>query len=244
MTPDECTARLAQPIQDLGAAFYFDQGTVEYGKEHLGLDGFRFYFVGRGGVLGDAPASVVRSAFGYFAASLIGKMWTTGLERTTADDAGAVAQAYLECAYRFGSRHFGQIDVTGFNAAAGSVIEGVDGAGLMLFEGYRSMPSPADPADLAAHNAILLRELRGSVHLAAIAAVGLRSDVAHAIRRPEELALFGLQDEPPEVTDHDRHLWADAERLTDTTMAAYFGDLDDAGRRTLVETAEAMHATL
>ncbi len=244
MTPEECTARLASPIQDLGAFFYFDESTISWGKENVGLDGFRFYILGRGGVLGDAPAAVVRAAFGYFRDSLIERMWTTGLERTTAGSAREVAQAYLECAYRFGAQRFGGITVDAFNSSASTVIGAVDGAGLSLFEGYRSMPSPSEPVDLACHNSILLRELRGSVHLAAVAAAGIRSDVAHAIRRPDDLRLFGLDDEPPVITDHDRHLLQQADRLTDDTMAVLLGAIDDDGRRTLVETAEAMHAAL
>lgn len=240
MTPDECTERLAQPIQDVGAAFYFDEHTIEYGKRRLGIDGFRFYFVGRGGVLGDVPAAVVRSAFGYFKPALLERMWNTGLERAQAEGARDVAEAYLECAYRFAEHRFDGIEVGAFNRAATAVIERADPAALVLFAGYRSMPVPEDPIALAQHNAILLRELRGGVHLAAVAAVGLDSAVAHAIRRPEELALFGLQDEPPEITDHDRYLLAEADRLTDSTVAVLLGTLDEDDRTALVTTADAM----
>lgn len=244
MTPDECTDRLAQPIQDVGAAFYFDEHTIEHGKTRMGLDGFRFYFVGRGGVLGEVPAAVVRSAFGYFNPALLEKMWSTGLERAQAEDPRDVARAYLECAYRFAQGRFDGIDVDAFNRAAAAVIDRADPAALVLFAGYRSMPVPDEPVALAQHHAILLRELRGAVHLAAVAAVGLVSATAHAIRRPEELALFGLQDEPPEITDHDRYLLAEADRLTDSTMAVLLGTLDDDDRTALVTTAEAMAARL
>ncbi|MGI9594675.1 MAG: helix-turn-helix domain-containing protein, partial [Acidimicrobiales bacterium] len=56
---------MAGPIGAAGAAFYVNPDTLARGKE-LGLDGFRFYVLGRGGVMGDVPAKVVESAFGYF----------------------------------------------------------------------------------------------------------------------------------------------------------------------------------
>ena len=67
-------------IGDLGSAFYFDPATVAKGKE-LGLDGFRFYFLGRGGVLGDVEPRVVQAAFGYFEPRLIAKIWDSARER-------------------------------------------------------------------------------------------------------------------------------------------------------------------
>ena len=44
--------RATDVIGPIGAAFYFHPDTVARGKE-AGLDGFRFYILGRGGVLGD-----------------------------------------------------------------------------------------------------------------------------------------------------------------------------------------------
>ncbi len=76
MTPTELVQAACPKIASLGAAFYFNPETVAKGKE-LGLDGFRFYFLGRGGVLGDVEARVVRSAFGYFAPELVDKMWNS-----------------------------------------------------------------------------------------------------------------------------------------------------------------------
>jgi hypothetical protein len=50
-------------IGKAGSAFYFHPSTLARGKE-VGLDGFRFYMLGRGGVLGDVESDVVASAFG------------------------------------------------------------------------------------------------------------------------------------------------------------------------------------
>ena len=64
-TPEELVATTASTVNGLGARFYFDPSTLAKGKE-LGLDGFRFYVLGRGGVLGDVESAVITSAFGYF----------------------------------------------------------------------------------------------------------------------------------------------------------------------------------
>ncbi len=75
----EFIAAAAGPIGVLGASHYFAPGTVAIGKER-GIDGFRFYFLGRGGVLGDVESEVVASAFGYFHPALVEKMWNSAKE--------------------------------------------------------------------------------------------------------------------------------------------------------------------
>ena len=81
MTPEELVSTTAAKINSLGAIYYFDRATIAHGKEHLDLDGMRFYFIGRGGVLGDVEAPVVTSAFGYFAPAVVDKMWNTSKKK-------------------------------------------------------------------------------------------------------------------------------------------------------------------
>ena len=240
MTPREVLQAIKQPTGDIGAAFYFDAATLERGKE-IGLDGFRFYFLGRGGVLGDVEPGVVQSAFGYFNPGLLGKMWTSGKERVAPRDA---ARAYIECCHEVGRRAFGGLDgLDGYVEAAGAVIDAVDGGGLALFAGVRAEPIPDDVAAAAVHQAMVLRELRGSAHLAAIAAVGLSTPVAHAIKRPDDLAMFGYE-EPPVITDADRAALDRAETITDDILEPAFAVLSDAQGAALVAATTAMHAAL
>ena len=84
MTNDEF-AVFAKQVADIGSAFYFHPDTLATGKAS-GLDGFRFYFVGRGGVLGDVEADVVHSAFGYFEPALFATMWNSAKEIIPARD--------------------------------------------------------------------------------------------------------------------------------------------------------------
>jgi hypothetical protein len=77
-TSDSFVTEVSARINDLGWAYYFVPETLETGKA-LGLDGFRFYSLGRGGMLGDVEAPVVVSAFGYFNPALVADMWDSGL---------------------------------------------------------------------------------------------------------------------------------------------------------------------
>ena len=71
------------------------------------------------------------------------------------------------------------------------MIGAVDGGAMALFAGVRAEPVPDDAPAAAIHQAMVLREMRGSAHLAAITAVGLPTEVAHAIKRPDDVELFG-----------------------------------------------------
>lgn len=244
MQPEDVIDR-TRAIYEIGAAFYFTPETVEHGKQHLGLDGFRFYFLGRGGVLGDVDADVVRSAFGYFAPELIRRMWSSAVERSSLGPRDA-ARAYIACAHGFGRKHFADVPgLDGFVDAASTVIGAVEGAGLALFAGVRAEPVPDDPAAAAMHQAMVLRELRGSVHLLAHTAVGLPTALAHAIRRPGDVEMFGYPADLAEtVTDHHRQLWQRAEDLTNEILAPAYAALSEAQAEALVAGTEAMAAAL
>src|ERR1700722_11673382 len=132
MTLDELVADVCPTIGSLGAKFYFTPETTARGKE-LGLDGFRFYFLGRGGVLGDVEAPVVKSAFGYFEGSLVAKIWNSAKERARVTPRQA-GQAFVGASQDFGRRHFSSVaGLDGFCAAAEAVVAVVDPAGLALY---------------------------------------------------------------------------------------------------------------
>ncbi|MAT04341.1 MAG: hypothetical protein CL424_04775 [Acidimicrobiaceae bacterium] len=240
MTPREVIQAIKQPTGDIGAVFYFHPATLDRGKE-LGLDGFRFYFLGRGGVLGDVEPGVVQSAFGYFNPDLLAKMWNTGKERVSPRDA---ARAYIACCHDVGRSKLADVDgLDAYVEAATAVIDAVDGGALALFAGVRAEPVPDDTAGAAIHQAMVLRELRGSAHLAAIAAVGLSTRVAHAIKRPDDLAMFGYE-EPPAITDDDRAALERAEAITDDILEPAFAVLSGGQGDALVAGTNAMHTAL
>lgn len=242
MTLEELLAAACPTIGTIGSAFYFTPETLARGKE-LGLDGFRFYFLGRGGVLGDVESRVVTSAFGYFEASLVEQMWDSARAVMAPRDAG---RAYLECCREFGRSHFG--DVAGLDAfcdAASAVNDAADPAGLALYAGLSAEPLPDDPCGRAMQLVATLRELRGSAHLVALLASGLAPVTAHRIHRPDMVGTFGWDEETlPKLTDKDRGLLQAADALTDRLVGPAYAVLDDAQRRALVGGLEHLGSAL
>lgn len=240
MDPRDVMRATAGRIGDIGASFYFDPATLQRGKD-AGLDGFRFYFLGRGGVLGDVEPGVVRSAFGYFEHGLVDKMWSSARAVLAPREA---ARIFIGCAHEFGrAKLAGVAGLDAFVDAASTVIGAVEGASLPLFEAVRCEPVPADAPAAAMHQAMVLRELRGSVHLLALTACGLESRRAHAIKRPTEFTLFGYGAEIV-VTDDDRARWLRAEELTDEILVPAYDHLSSDAATALVTVTAEMHAAL
>lgn len=235
-------AEVSPAINSLGNAFYFAPETLARGKE-LGLGGRRFYFVGRGGTLGDVEWPMVASAFGYFNPAVVEQIWTSSQERVNPKEIGS---AYVACSQDFGRAHFS--DVAGleeFCSAAEAIVDAVDPAGLALFAGLSAAPLAPDAPARAYQLVTLLREHRGSVHLLAVVAVGLDPKVAHAIRRPNDLELFGWTPEDiPPFGDVERHLLDEAEAITDRLVQRAFDVLDEDGRAALRAGLSGMRAAL
>ncbi len=242
MTPEETVAAASPKIRDLGPAFYFAPETLATGKA-LGLDGLRFYVLGRGGVLGDVEAPVVHSAFGYFAPALIEKMWSSAKAKVAPRVAG---RAYTECGAAFGRSRFAALaDLDAFCAAADAVNDAADPVGLSLYSGIRAEPLADDFPARAMQLLTVLREFRGSAHLIAIRACGLDAKTAHYIRRPADVGMFGWSDDDaPSITDVEVAQLAAAEALTDRLVLPAYSALDAAGRDALISGLGRIEAVL
>lgn len=229
---------VAEPMGSAGAAFYFHPDTLARGKE-LGLDGFRFYMLGRAGVMGDVPPLVVQSAFGYFNAPLVEKIYGSARERVAPAEAGA---AYWACAADVGRAGLAEVEgLDAYCAAAEKVVAAARPAALPLFAATASAPLVDDLPGRALQLTAVLRELRGSVHLVAITSVDLDNAVAHAIRRPDDVATFGYE-EAPEITEVERAKLAEADALTNRLLEAPYGILDGDEGDAIVAGANAIAA--
>ncbi|MEM7340186.1 MAG: hypothetical protein AAF467_16130 [Actinomycetota bacterium] len=242
MTPTELVQQACPKIGTLGAAFYFVPDTLAKGKE-MDLDGFRFYFLGRGGVLGDVEPPVVEAAFGYFAPGLVEKIWTSAKAKASPR---AAATAYTECAHALGRAKLA--DMPGLDAyveAAGAINDAAkaDVASLSLYAAHAADPLADDAPARAMQLTALLREFRGSAHLSAHRVLGLSHQVGHAIKRPDDVKTFGY-DPAPEVTDADRALHADIEAATDKMVLAAYSAVDVDGANALVAGLDAMETAL
>lgn len=241
-TTDELMAHVCPKINDLGWAHYFTAETMARGRE-LGLDGLRFYFLGRGGVLGDVEAGAVHAAFGYFEPGLVDAMWTSA--KATLDPRSA-GRAYVACAAEHGRLKLAGLDgLEAYCSAASAVDAAADPTGLALYAAARCEPFVEDAPGRAMQLTALLRELRGSAHLLAVRAVGLSPLAAHTVKRPGDLAMFGWNDaDAPEITDELVELRADAEALTDHLLRPAFGVLDQPQRDALIAGIDAIEVAL
>jgi hypothetical protein len=240
VTPEELVATVHPKITAIGGAFYFVPETLAAGKEH-GLDGFRFYFLGRGGPLGDVEPEVVSSAFGYFAPDLVANMWTSAKEKLAPREAGRL---YGECAANLGRRVLADVaGMDAFCAAAGKVVASAQPAGLGLFAAWRAEPLADDMPGRAMQLVNVLRELRGSAHLVGVVAVGLAPMVAHAAKRPDMVQAFGYG-EVPEISDDHRALLAEAEVITDRIVLPAYAALAEDEAAALLHGIEAIEAAL
>lgn len=242
MTARDTLTAIAGPTGDIGAAFYFHPATVAAGKE-LGLNGFTFYILGRGGALGDVSPAIVSAAFGYFNPDTIAAAWTKASETIAPS---AAAQAYWDECGKRGNELFTDIDTDVLSAyieAADIVIDHADLAAAPQFAGTAQLTCSAEPAACAMQKAAVLRELRGSVHLCAVLASGLSDAQAHAIKRPGDVSVFGWEEAPSVPIDGDDRMDA-AEELTNTMLERAFFALTSDQADALLTGTSAMHAAL
>lgn len=225
-------------IRDLGWAYFFAPETFARAEE-LGIDGLRFYFVGRGGVLGDVDAAVVHAAFGYFEPGLIKTMWDTSVGTVAPRDAG---RAYIECGAAYGRLQLSDMPgLDAYVAAAEAVNDAADPMGLALYAATAAEPLPDDAPARAMLLTSLLREFRGSAHLVAVRAAGLDDKRAQFITRPNDAAMFGWSDDDaPDITDEHRKMLEAADAITDDIVRPAYAVLDDAGQQALLDGLVAM----
>lgn len=222
-------------LGDIGGQFYFTPETVSRGKA-AGLDGFRFYIIGRGGVMGDVKAAVVQSAFGYFNPEVVAAMWDSGTEKTPATE---TAELYWDCGAEHGrSKLADTAGLDKFCASAEAVIAAADRDGFPLFAGIATMPLADDLPARAYQLCLVLRELRGCAHLAAIRSTGLVPREAHAVKRPEMVKSFGWGDITP--SDDAADNLAIAETRTNTALNDAYSVLDDDGAAAFVAGVDAI----
>ena len=234
----------ADPIQVLGMSFYFDPGTRARAKER-GLNSFEYYGLGRGGTLGNVDVDVIIDAFTFFHPRAFERMWTLAKEKA---DAVEVAADYVDAAYAFADRTFGAVDVqvlSRFAAAAHKVAAEVESGHHQLLDGYKQYEVPANPVHAAYLGCILMRELRGCVHIDAVNDVGLSALEACYLQDPSFFPNHGyLDDEKPSVTLEMEAKKVKAEELTSAMMGECFDVLSVDEHHDLADGALAMFAAL
>lgn len=239
----EALVNNASPIiGQLGGTYFFTASTLARGKE-LGLDGMRFYYLGRGAPLGDVEWPVVVSAFGFFAPKLVDKFWNSARTIVSAKE---VAPIYRECAAVFGRENYGSVTgLAEFCDAAELIVNSAEPAGLPLFASQLSLPLADDLPGRAAQLATILREHRGSAHVAAVVAVGLEPRISAALGPETSWKFHGWTlEDGPEPSDIDRHRRIEAEELTNRIVNKAFAVLTEPEGQALLTGLRGMQAAL
>lgn len=225
-------------INRLGAALLFDEHTLASAATEGLTDAAVLYAGGRAGAMGDVTAPVVQAAFCFFATSAVDDVWGQVLAtRRPSELAATYARAMADAARaRWDPDAATTVHEVGERLAAS-----VELVGLPLFGAWRAMPRAEDAVGAAALTVMTLRELRGDVHVQAVAAVGVSALEAElATRGPDWAGLHGWHPPYPDVA-HVADRMAQAEATTSARMAAFHAVLDPSSRDRLGEALAVLH---
>jgi hypothetical protein len=238
----ELTRPTGKKIASLGATFMMAPSTGAAGAE-IGLAFLPYYALGRGGVLGDVDGQVVADAFYFFEPGLVKDSWDNG---KAVKDPREVATHYAQACAAWGRENLSDIaKLEEFCKLADRVAQAAEPPRSSgLFAGWRDMALPDDaPGRAAIQLMLVLRELRGGAHVDAVRQVGLDPREAVAVNSPHMYQLFGWIDEMPDAEPLKDRV-AQAEDLTDETVAPAFAALDEGEREIFRSVVDAVCAKL
>jgi hypothetical protein len=239
LTPAETAAALKKPVGQWGFDWMSDADLRARGKAELGLRGRPLYHLGRAGALGDVPVEVVIAVEAFFPPDVVRRAWEDGRALVAPFDA---AVFYAGGCAALARGQFADDDRTARCAAlVERVVDGAEPLGLPLFAAWRLLPRPDDAPGRLGVLLNVLREHRGSVHAAAVAALGIPPLAAiMAGSSGEANARFFEWPEPYPDPDPWRARWDAAEDLTSAGAAVPYDALDAAERAELVELVTAL----
>jgi hypothetical protein len=172
-------------------------------------------------------------------------MWTVAKSKANPD---SIAADYVQAAYGYADRTFGAIDpnvLSEFAHASHKVANAVESGHHLLVDGYKQYGVPTNSVHAAYLGAILMRELRGCVHIDAVRATGIAPVEAIYLQDADLFKLHGYEEsEIPKVSADHESKKARAEELTSEGVARYFDVLSDDERQSLANGALAMFDAL
>jgi hypothetical protein len=217
-----CTAA-AGPIENIGATWMLDPAQHEISTNSGYGHPFMGYMAGRAGTLGDVDARIVDAVFGVFAPQVIDMLWEGG---KPVHGAKGGAELYFSQAADWGRQKLAGVEGLDRVVELGEkVIDAAPGLGLPLFVGWRMLPRVDDTAGRAMQVLLVLRELRGSIHIAAMAAHGLGAPEGHMLNKGAEYCAFFGWPEPFPNTDHLKAKKDEIEEVTNNRVAEIVGSV-------------------
>ncbi|HEY3604740.1 MAG TPA: hypothetical protein VGL04_08710 [Sporichthyaceae bacterium] len=225
------TSTIASPMEVSGAAFMLHPETFEAsgaaGYEHP----FQGYFAGRAGTLGELSTDEVTDLFYSFPREVVELFWEPG--KAVHGAAGGTAQ-YQKQIVEWGGQHLaGVAGLDRFAALGEKIIAAAPTSGLPVFAAWAAQPRVSDPAGHAMQVLMVVRELRGSLHINGLKAAGISPKEAHLLNNPGDCpnrppagpdyaGLFGFAEPWPDVT-HLKGVRDEVEESTNSQMAEIIG---------------------
>jgi len=225
------TTALASPMEVSGAAFMLHPDTFEAsgaaGYEHP----FQGYFAGRAGTMGDVTTDAVAAAFYSFPREVVQLFWEAG--KAVKGAAGGATQ-YQNQIVAWAQKHLAGVSGLDRYAELGEkIIAAAPSAGLPVYAAWAAQPRVSDPAGHAMQVLMVIRELRGSIHVAGLATSGISPKEAHLLNNPgacpnrppagtEYAGLFGWAEPWPDVS-HLKGVRDEVEESTGNRMAQIIG---------------------
>ena len=162
--------RLAQPINTLGARSMLDPVTAARCVEDgLPANPLASYVQGRLGVMGDIDADAAVNSLLFFDRDYAVGLWNEDSDLSKSDS-GAV---YAAISAERGTHYLeGFDDAARLSELLERVADSADDTVAPLFAGWRDVTRPDDPASRAYQMVIVVRELRGDLHMAACRNLG------------------------------------------------------------------------
>lgn len=181
---------------------------------------FAGYVAGRGGVLGEANGRTVATVFAIFEPNFLASLWDEGVK---VRGAAPAADLYWDQVAGFGRRYLADAEgLDRFAMLGEKLIAAAPWLGLPLYSGWRTMPLADDAPARALQVMFVLRELRGDIHLSALAISGITPIEAHMLNKGHEYAsMFGWPEPFPEGAAK-RARYDEVEQLTNRRMAELF----------------------
>jgi hypothetical protein len=167
----EITRRNARSVQTTIGWIFWDPGAVER-YEHLGLPGPLGYIASRAAPLAPAGADATIAAFGSISPLGIRLAFELVAQHTTFEAVWDARNAAVLDGLR---EHTPGIlePLAALAAGLWPIVESLPTVGRVLFAAHLRMPRPDDPALSGWHAVNCLREWRGDLHWALVAASGL-----------------------------------------------------------------------
>lgn len=228
-------------LADVGGRF-MSAPEIRAAGEAIGLPGSTLYFRGRMAALGEVNAAAAIDIMGIFSPGLIEHLW----QKSAGFPTEKLVAAYTEACAVWGRNHLVELsNPERLVELASRVADHAAPSSLALFGAWRAVARPADVRGNAAFLLMLLRELRGGLHFAALAVQGV--DIPSAIivdqssggpeRRLVNIGwraadIESLKQNAAQIPGlEDR--WAAAEELTEAAYQNHLAVLSDAERAEL-----------